>query len=91
MFACFGKYEIRDVRGILICTLSLQLARAEHNERQRERERRNRRRGFFGYEEEGDTATDRKGLVGAMPEGMRQAALHLIDYQLTPMLVDQWR
>ena len=22
---------------------------------------------------------------------MRQAALHLIDYQLTPMLVDQWR
>ena len=26
-----------------------------------------------------------------MPEGMRQAALHLIDYQLTPMLVDQWR
>ena len=68
-----------------------QLARAELQERERERERRSRRRGFFACEDEGDTARDRKGLVGGMPEGMRQAALHLIDYQLTPMLVDQWR
>ena len=69
----------------------LQLARAELQERERERQRRSRQRGWFSCEGEGDTARDRKGLVGAVPEGMRQAALHLIDYQLTPMLVDQWR
>ena len=71
----------------------MQLARAEAHDRERERQRRRERRGLFGsvYEDEGDTARDRKGLVGGMPEGMRQAALHLIDYQLTPMLVDQWR
>lgn len=71
----------------------MQLARAEAHDRERERQRRRERRGIFCsvYEDEGDTARDRKGLVGGMPEGMRQAALHLIDYQLTPMLVDQWR
>ena len=69
-----------------------QLAAADNRERQRERQRRHRRRGLFEpYESEQDTARDKKGLAGGVPSGMRQAALHLIDYQLTPMLVDQWR
>ena len=69
-----------------------QLAAADNRERQRERQRRHRRRGLFEpYESEEDTARDKKGLAGGVPSGMRQAALHLIDYQLTPMLVDQWR
>ncbi|CAK0778985.1 hypothetical protein CVIRNUC_004676 [Coccomyxa viridis] len=72
--------------------LRWQLAAADNRERQRERQRRHRRRGLFEpYESEEDTARDKKGLAGGVPSGMRQAALHLIDYQLTPMLVDQWR
>lgn len=71
----------------------MQLAAADNHERQqRERQRRSQRRGFFGeVHEEEDTARDGKGLAGGIPAGMRQAALHLIDYQLTPLLVDQWR
>lgn len=31
------------------------------------------------------------GLLGSVPPEVRRAALNLIDYQLTPVLVDQWR
>ncbi|KAK9915519.1 hypothetical protein WJX75_000171 [Coccomyxa subellipsoidea] len=34
---------------------------------------------------------EKGGLLAGVPPELRQAALNLIDYQLTPVLVDQWR
>ena len=71
------------------CGIALQLAIAERAEREAD-ERHRRRRHCFG-EQQHAPRDKTGGLLGAVPPDVRRAALNLIDYQLTPVLVDQWR
>ncbi|BDA44044.1 probable E3 ubiquitin-protein ligase XB3 at C-terminar half [Coccomyxa sp. Obi] len=65
-----------------------QLAIAEREHDAQNHRHRGRRREYH-FSEQG--RMDKGGLLAGIPPEMRQAALNLIDYQLTPVLVDQWR
>ena len=69
--------------------LHLQLAIAERLER--EADERHRGRKICRGDHQHSPRDKGGGLLGAVPPDMRRAALNLIDYQLTPVLVDQWR
>ncbi|EIE25822.1 hypothetical protein COCSUDRAFT_60831 [Coccomyxa subellipsoidea C-169] len=66
--------------------MSLAIAERENNTQYR---RHRSRRYEDQYAER--SRRDKGGLLAGVPPELRQAALNLIDYQLTPVLVDQWR
>ena len=63
--------------------------RAEQEAEQRWRQQHGRGSGQQQYQRSREKRGG--GLLGSVPPEVRRAALNLIDYQLTPVLVDQWR
>jgi hypothetical protein len=68
--------------------VQLALADREQNGNQRYQRSGNRR---YNHQSQEHDRRGKGGLLAGMPPELRQAALNLIDYQLTPILVDQWR
>ena len=70
----------------------LQLAIAERAEQEAEQLWRHQHGRSSGQRQHQRSREKRGGgLLGSVPPEVRRAALNLIDYQLTPVLVDQWR
>ena len=69
--------------------MRLQLAIAERMEREADERYRGRRQ--YRGDQQRPHKDQAGGLLGAVPPDVRRAAMNLIDYQLTPVLVDQWR
>lgn len=70
------------------CSAQLALAERQQDYHSNRNQRHHRR---FRHEQEEHQSRGKGGLLASMPPELRQAALNLIDYQLTPILVDQWR
>lgn len=81
------RQRIADILVIIpFLVLQLAIANREHNS---DHHGPSNRRYSNQHAEQGRRA--KTGLLAGVPLELRQAALNLIDYQLTPVLVDQWR